>query len=216
MIRDGEIERDRFFVETDARLGQAAEGFLQKTVALYRIALGWHMLLITHVDEIWPTRGQRQIMLSRTEFENATETIRELSTEKIIPHLIKVIQTIQWILDSCWSRGLIKIFQQIMHPGDVSSEHLRVYGRNVRDEDDCELPGTGVGRRRGVRYTNANATDMDVDEQDPALRGAGRTSNITQSPNTTGNGVSSGCNKPLSSQAGTRYLRHVHVQRRRA
>ena len=127
MIRDGEIERDRFFVETDARLGQAAEGFLQKTVALYRITLGWHMLLITHVDEIWPTKGKRQIMLSRTEFENATETIRELSTEKIIPHLIKVIQTIQWILDSCWSRGFIKIFQQIMHPGDVSSEHLRVH-----------------------------------------------------------------------------------------
>ena len=41
MITDGEIEKNRFFVETDVPPAET-NGFLQKTVAMYRIALGWH------------------------------------------------------------------------------------------------------------------------------------------------------------------------------
>ena len=188
MITDGETEKARFMVETDI-LPAETDGFLQKCVAMYRIAQGWHSLLAVHIDDIWPTMGQRQTMLSRMEYENALETIGNMSTEKIMPHLIRVIQTTQWIIEACWTRGQIKIFAEIMHPSDVRSAHLRVQGRDVPDAEEYELPGTSVGRRRGVSYTDTAVIDTDIDMQDPALDDVGWPSNITQSPSITGNGT---------------------------
>lgn len=188
MITDGETEKARFMVETDI-LPAETDGFLQKCVAMYRIAQGWHSHLAVHIDDIWPTMGQRQTMLSRMEYENALETLGNMSTEKIMPHLIRVIQTTQWIIEACWTRGQIKIFAEIMHPSDVRSAHLRVQGRDVPDAEDYELPGTSVGRRRGVSYTDTAVIDTDIDMQDPALDDVGWPSNITQSPSITGNGT---------------------------
>ena len=187
MMADGKAEKDRFMVETDI-LPANTNGFLQKCVALYRIANGWHSILVVHIDDIWPTVGHRQTMLSQMEYDHAMESIGNMPTEKIMPHLIKVIQTTQWIIEACWTSGQINIFAEIMHSSDVSSAHLRIQGRDVPEADEYELPGTSIGRRRGVRYTDTAGIDSDVVMQDPASRDVGWPSNTTQSSNITGNG----------------------------